>query len=122
MIEPKGAEILASITSLDKDYPIVTVNNYGKGKAIFVGLPANENLLNPLLDELINKLNIKKGPDVPSGIMARQIDEHHFLYLNVTGAPKEIQIKGKSKSILLGKEYNGNFIIAPYEPEFVETE
>jgi beta-galactosidase len=122
IIEPKATEVLASITSLDKDYPIVTVNNYGKGKAIFVGLPANESILNPLLDDLINKLNIKKGPDVPSGIMARQIDEHHFLYLNVTGAPKEIQIKGKSKSILLGKEYNGNFIIAPYEPEFIETE
>ena len=67
MIEPKGAEVLANITSLDKDYPIVTVNNYGKGKAIFVGLPANESILNPLLDELINKLNMKKGPDVPSG-------------------------------------------------------
>ena len=121
MIEPQGAEILASITSLDKDYPIVTVNNYGKGKAIFVGLPANESILNPLLDELITELSIKKGPSVPSGVMARQIDKNHFLYLNVTGEAKEIQMNGKSKSILLGKEYNGNFIIAPYEPEFIEV-
>jgi len=120
IIEPQGAEILASITSLDKDYPIVTVNNYGKGKAIFVGLGANEKILNPLLDDLINQLNIKKGPDVPSGIMARQIDEKHFLYLNVTGEPKEIQMNGKSKSILFDKEYSDNFIIAPYEPEFIE--
>jgi beta-galactosidase len=122
MIEPKGAEILASITSLDKDYPIVTVNSYGKGKAIFVGLPANENILNPLLDELINQLNIKKGPAVPSGIMARQIDKNHFLYLNVTGEPKEIQVKGNARSILWNKAYKGNFTIAPYEPEFIETE
>jgi len=122
VIEPKSAEVLASITSLDKDYPIVTVNNYGKGKAIFVGLPANERILNPLLDDLINKLNIKKGLDVPSGIMARQIDEKHFLYLNVTSEPKEIQMNGNSRSILWNKTYTGNFTIAPYEPEFIETE
>jgi beta-galactosidase len=121
IIETKGAEILASSTSLDKDYPIVTVNNYGKGKAIFVGLSANESILTPLLDDLINTLNIKKGPDVPSGIMARQVDATHFLYLNVTGEPKEIPMNVKSKSILFDKEYPGNFTIAPYEPEFIEV-
>jgi hypothetical protein len=26
----------------------------------------------------------------------------------------------KSKSILSGKNYSGNFIITPYEPEFIE--
>ncbi|MGB3006641.1 MAG: beta-galactosidase trimerization domain-containing protein, partial [Chitinophagaceae bacterium] len=122
MIEPKGAEVLASITSLDKDYPIVTVNNYGKGKAIFVGLSANESILNPLLDELINKLNMKKGPDVPSGIMARQIDATHFLFLNVSGETKEIQLKGKLRSILKDKHYEDNFTISAYEPEFIEVQ
>ncbi|MFI5137974.1 MAG: beta-galactosidase [Sphingobacteriales bacterium] len=121
VIEPKGAEILANVISLDKDYPIITSNKYGKGRAIYVGLPANGEVLGPLLDKLIDELGIKKGPEVPDGIMARQIDKNHFLYLNVTGIPKEIQMKGKSKSILLDKEYNGNFTIAPYEPEFIEV-
>jgi beta-galactosidase len=52
--------------------------------------------------------------------MARQIDKNHFLYLNVTGVPKEIPMKGASKSILFDKDYNGNFFVAPYEPEFIE--
>ncbi len=52
--------------------------------------------------------------------MARQIDKNHFLYLNVSGEPKEIQMKGKSQSILFDKDYSGNFTIAPYEPEFIE--
>lgn len=121
VIEPKGAEVLGTITSLDKDYPIMTVNRYGKGKAIYVGLPANGNILNPLVDELISELGIKKGPEVPSGVMARQIDKNHFLYLNTTGEPKEIQRKGNSRSILLDKDYTGNFTIAPYEPEFIEV-
>ena len=122
VIDPKEAEVLASITSLDKDYPIITSNKYGKGRAIYVGLAAKEEILNPLLDDLINELSIKKGPDVPNGVMARQIDSNHFLYLNTTGGPKEIKIKGQSKSILFEKNYSGSFAIGPYEPEFIEVE
>ena len=120
IIDLKGAEALGSITSLDKDYPIMTSNKYGEGRAIYVGLPANGNVLNPLLDELIKELDIKEGPMVPSGVMARQIDQNHFLYLNVSGQPKNIQLKENSRSILYDKDYSGNFTIAPYEPEFIE--
>jgi beta-galactosidase len=120
VIEPKGAEILGSMTSLHQDYPIVTSNKYGKGRAIYVGLPAKGGVLDALVDDLINELSIKKGPDVPAGVMARQIDRNHFLYLNVSGESKEIPMKGNSRSILFDKDYTGNFKIAPYEPEFIE--
>jgi beta-galactosidase len=121
VIEPKGAEILGNLTSLDKDYPIITSNKYGKGRAIYVGLPARGEVLGPLLDELITELDIKRGLIVPSGIMARQIDEKHYLYLNVSGEAKEIQLKGNLKSILTNKLYSNSFTIAPYEPEFIEV-
>ncbi|MFZ5941037.1 MAG: beta-galactosidase [Bacteroidota bacterium] len=120
LVYPEGAEVLGYISGLDKNYPIITSNHYGKGRAIYVGLPADGNTLGSLFDDLINELGIKKGPDVPSGIMARQIDEKHFLYLNVSGESKEIALKGKAKSILSGKSYNGSFSLAPYEPEFIE--
>ncbi len=120
VVESKGAEVLASIESLDKDYPIITSNKFGKGRAIYIGLPAKSEILNPLLDDLINELSIKKGPDVPSGVMARQIDRNHILYLNVSGEAKEALMKQNSRSILWDKDYNGNFMIAPYEPEFIE--
>jgi beta-galactosidase len=77
-------------------------------------------VLGGLIDELISELGIKKGLDVPSGVMARQIDEKHFLYLNVSGESKEIKIKRQSRSILFDKDYTGNFTIAPHEPEFIE--
>ena len=120
IIDLKGADLLASITSLDKDYPVITSNKYGKGKAIYVGLPAKGEILNSLLDDLIDELGINRGPDVPSGVMARQIDDNHFLYINVSSEPKEIKMDGSSMSILFDKEYSGNFIIAPFEPEFIE--
>ncbi len=120
IIEPKGAEVLGYITSLDKDYPVITSNKYGKGRAIYIGLPARNEVLSPLVNDLISKLSIKKGPDVPDGVMARQIDKNHILYLNTSGKPKEIKLKGKSQSILFDKDYTGNFTIEPYEPEFIE--
>lgn len=121
IIEPRGAEVIGSLTSLDKNYPIMTINKYGKGKAIYVGLPADGAVLDPLVDELLEELRIKKGPEVPSGVMARQIDKNHYLYLNVSGERKEIPINGKSKSILFDRDYSGNFSLAPYEPEFIEV-
>jgi beta-galactosidase len=119
IIDLKGAEIAGNLISLDKDYPIITSNIYGKGRAIYVGLPAG-NILDPLLDDLIKELFIKKGPEVPEGIMARQIDQNHFLYLNTSGEPKEIQMKANSRSILFDRDYLGNFTIGAYEPEFIE--
>jgi beta-galactosidase len=121
IIESKGAEIIGRLTSLDKDYPIMTSNKYGKGRAIYIGLPAKGEILGTLLDELIVELSIKKGPEVPGGVMSRQIDKNHILYLNVSGEPKEIQIQGNSRSILFDKDYSGSFTIAPFEPEFIEV-
>lgn len=120
IVEPKGAEVIGTLTSLDKDYPIMTSNKYGKGRAIYVGLPAKGEVLGGLIDDLISELGIKKGQDVPSGVMARQIDEKHFLYLNVSGETKEIKMNGKSHSILFDKDFTGNITLAPYEPEFIE--
>jgi beta-galactosidase len=120
IIETRGAEVLGSITSLDRDYPIVTSNRYGRGRAIYMGLPANSPVLGPLADDLIAALSIRTGPDVPAGVMARQIDDRHWLYLNVSGAPTEIRVKGTSRSLLSDKEYSGSFLLPPYEPDFIE--
>jgi beta-galactosidase len=120
VIESRGAEVLASITSLDKDYPIVTSNRYGSGRAIYVGLSANSGVMGPLADDLIDTLAIRKGPEVPAGVMARQIDGRHVLYLNISGEPKSIRLKGPSRSVLYDREYGEEVTIAPYEPEFIE--
>ena len=120
IIQPLDAEVLGNITSLDKEYPIITFNKYGKGRAIYIGIPARNEILTPLVDDLISELSITEGPDVPEEVMARQIDENHFLYLNISSEPKKIQIKGSSHSILFDKDYTDSFTISPYEPEFIE--
>jgi beta-galactosidase len=100
--------------------PVIPSNTYGKGRAIYVGLPAGGEVLGALLDDLTGELGSKRGPKVPDGVMARQKDENHFLYLNVSGEPREIHLKEKSRSVLYDKDYAGNFVIAPFEPDFIE--
>lgn len=120
IIVPTSAEVLGTITSLDKDYPIITSNKFGKGQAIYVGVPASGAVFDPMVDELIATLKIRKGPNVPAGVLAREINKDHYLFLNVSGEPKEIPMPSKSRSILFNRNYSGNFTLAPYEPEFVE--
>ena len=121
VIEPKDAKIIGKITSLDKDYPLITANQYGNGKAIYMGLPARGEILSPLLDDLISELAIKKGPAVPDSVMARQIDKNHILHLNISNKPRKIELKGRLRSLLFDKDYTNEFTIEPFEPDFIEV-
>lgn len=120
VIQPRGCSVIGTITSLDQDYPVITSNDYGKGKAIYVGLPARGEVLDPLVDDLISELSISRGPSVPAGVMARNIDDNHVLYLNPTDKPQTIEIDRNATSVLYGKDYSGSFTIPPFEPDFIE--
>jgi beta-galactosidase len=120
VIEPTGADVLGYIVSLDRDYPVITAHQFGAGTAIYVGLPARQEFLDPILDQLIVRLAIKTGPQVPADVMARQIDPEHILYLNLDGIAKHIELKGRAYSILHDREYEGGFMLDPFEPEFLE--
>lgn len=120
LVEPQGAEVLGKLVSLDKDYPIVTSHRYGKGQAIYIGLAASEEVLTPIVEELIKTLSISEGPDVPDGVMARRIDENHLLLLNITSEEKQVSVQGAAHSLLSGNKYLGSVPVAPQEPEFIE--
>jgi beta-galactosidase len=119
-VQPRGAEVLATITSLDRDYPVATAHRYGKGTAIYIGIPAESNVLEPLIDRCLAELAIDRGPEVPAGVMARRIDDRHVLYLNLNPEPVTIRIPDKARSILRDSDYAGTFDLPANEPDFIE--
>lgn len=84
-----------------------------------MGLPAREEILDPILNDVIGRLAIKTGPHVPAGVMTRQIDPIHNLYLNLEGIAKRIELKGRAHSILRDLECEDGFILGPFEPEVI---
>jgi beta-galactosidase len=121
VIEPKGAVVLGRIIGLDREHPLITRHRYGQGTAIYLGVPARESLLRPLLDDLVADLGITSGPVAPAGVMARRINAKHYLYLNLDGNPKQVPLSGSARSILYDRDYRDGFKLDPYAPEFVEV-
>lgn len=120
IVYPTAAEVLAEITSLPGNPVIMTENKYGKGRAYYIGLPAGSGIMDELMDMLIPEIGLKMGPDVPDGVMARDIDAQHTLYLNTTDSEKVIRVGGKAEGLISGKKFKDEVVIPPFEAEFVE--
>jgi beta-galactosidase len=119
-IHLRGAKVVASIVGLDRDYPVATVNEFGKGRAIYVGIPARRAVFDVILDTELDRQSIRPALDVPPGVLARVIDETHLLYLNLDGENKAITVPGPARSILHNCEYSSDFTLSPFDADFIE--
>lgn len=120
ILEPRTAEVFASLGNLDEELPAVTVNSYGKGKAYYVAVPAHEGILKPLLRYLCPELDINAGNRTPEGVVSRNLELGQVLYINITGETKEIPLTNSVKSLYSGKVHNGVLTLEKYEVDVVE--
>jgi beta-galactosidase len=105
VLEPRGAQPLASFTNTPEKSPAITINTYGKSRAIYVSVSAQMPTLAPLMRSLYPKLDIARGPKTPTGVYARVV-EGRTLYVNTTGVEKTIAIRGKKREVLSGHTYD----------------
>lgn len=119
VLEPSTAKVLGRFSDVDGSSPVVTVNNFGKGKAIYVATPAQESVLQPLYRELYEELGIQRGPNTPTGVFARVVD-NRTLYVNTTTETKEIRLSGKKKGLLSGEKFKNILQLRPYGVDLVE--
>jgi len=117
ILQPTSAEVLATFTDLEQDLPAMTINQYGKGKAIYIAVPAQKELMGELLDHLYVELQIEKGPQTPQGVVARQVGEH-VLYVNTTATEQQVDaITGKEHQ---EKIFTSKLVLEPYGVEVVK--
>jgi len=119
VLEPSTAEVMARFTSIDGTPPAITVNRFGKGRALYVATPAQPQIMRPLLRRLLDELGIERGPKTPDGVFARVVQGRAF-YVNTTGAPVDVPIAGAMTGLLSGKRWEGLLRLEPRGAELVD--
>ena len=115
------AKAVFDLTGIKESLPALTVNSYGKGKAYYVAVAAEQILFDYLMDLLCEELAIKKPPVVPDGIAVGKIAEDVYLYVNTIGKEMKIPISKPVKSLLGNASYIGTLPLSEYEVEIVQT-
>lgn len=93
----------------------VTVNPWGKGQAVYVGVPAREELLAALLEKLCGLG--PAFPEAPKGVAARSLAGGAVLYVNTTGRAAAVPARGEA--LLTGAPCHGQLTLPPYGVEAV---
>src|SRR6266498_4050684 len=106
VLEPRTAKSLAMFTNTPEKSPAITVNNFGKGRAIYVAVPWQMSVIGPLVRGMFKNLHIEKGPETPPGVYARVV-EGRTLYLNTTDEDKSVPIKRSKRGLISGASYEG---------------
>jgi beta-galactosidase len=119
VLEPQGAQTLATFSNMPDHPPAVTVNKYGKGQAIYLAAPAQASLIGPIVQSLYKQLGIEPGPETPDGVYARVVNGR-TLYVNTTDKEKDLELGKKAHGVLSHQSYDGQMKLGPYQVDFVE--
>lgn len=118
IIEPKGCQILATYA---KDFyagrPAVTMNNFGLGKAIYIGTMSHQHFYNDLVSWLRQMCGLQPLLKVPENIevsMRQKEGIRVFFLLNHQNSPVRIQFYKPMHDFLTGNTFSGNYDLPPH--------
>lgn len=118
-IELKGAKSVAEYVNGQAIDGITAIseNSYGRGKAVYVGVPASEMLFKFLLERY--GTNLIKLDYVPEGVVYRSLESGLKLYVNTTESDQTVLLKSSVKSVLSDKVYKNELCLGKYDVEAV---
>ncbi len=118
LIEPKECQVLATYA---KDFytgrPAMTMNNFGLGKAIYIGTLSHQHFYNDLvvwLRQLCNLHPLLKVPDNIEVSMRQKDDARIYFLLNHQNTPVRIQFYKPMHDFLTGNTFSGNYDLPPH--------
>ncbi len=119
VLELDTAKPYAMFLNTREKSPAVSINQYGKGQAIYVATAAQPSILGPLVRTLYAGLGIARGPETPSGVYAREVNGR-TLYVNTTTEPKSVPLSGTKTGVLSGQRYSGSLHLGPYGVDLLQ--
>ena len=118
LIEPKECQVLATYA---KDFyagkPALTMNNFGNGKAIYIGTMSHQYFYYDLvvwLRQLCNLFPLLKVPDTVEVSMRQKEDRKIYFLLNHQNSPIRIQFYKPMHDLLTGSMFQGNYDLPPH--------
>jgi beta-galactosidase len=118
IIEPKGCQILAVFT---KDFyanrPAMTLNNFGLGKAIYIGTMSHQHFYHDLVTWLRQTCSLHPLLKVPENVevsMRQKEGTRVFFLLNHQNSSVRIQFYKPMHDFLTGNTFSGNYDLPPH--------
>ena len=113
VLEPATARVLARFANVEGAPPAITVNGFGKGKAIYVATTAQPQLMRSLYRRLYAELDIAPGPVTPEGVNARAV-RGGVLYVNTTASARQVKLERPATGLLSGNRWNEVLQLGPF--------
>jgi beta-galactosidase len=113
------AKVVARFTNTPDHTPALTINQFGKGNALYLATESNASAMSPVLDYLYKIAGVQRGPQTPEGVYARVV-EGRTLYVNTTGEQKKIPIAGTAKGIISDRVYEGAVVLGPQQADLIQ--
>jgi beta-galactosidase len=119
ILKPAGATVVARYT---QEYyagkPAITVNQFGAGRAVYVGAVGDAGLYDPLANWLLDTVGLQSAFTMPPGVevsrRARAGKNLDFI-LNHNDSPQTIHLGSACLNLLTGLQLEGNVQVGPFE-------
>ncbi len=118
--EPSTATTLALFEGLPTEVPAITINQFGRGHALYIAMPSTDKVMQPIVEHLIMSLHLHDGPTTPEGVYARVVNGG-TLYVNSTEALQKVSIPGSFHRTLSNADGHDELELKPFEVELVEA-
>lgn len=117
LITPEGAEVLAQYnSSWYTPYAAVTVNNYGKGKAYYIGCGISQEFYDTLMKQLLSEYAVKDiiFPEEVE-INIREKEGKKFIFVNnFSDRTVRIELKSSKIDLIDNKPVQGEMELPPF--------
>jgi beta-galactosidase len=113
ILELDTAKPMATFENTPAKSAAITVNRFGKGKAIYLATAAQPEFIGPLIRSLYADLAIEQGPVTPKGVSARTV-EGRTLYVNTTDATMSVTVPMGRKDALGAVVTGGKLTLPGY--------
>jgi beta-galactosidase len=118
IIEPKGCNVLGTYS---KDFyagkPAMTINQFGEGKAVYLGTMSHQHFYNDLVTWLRNLCNLHpllKVPDTIEVSMREKDGQRIYFLLNHQNTPVRLHFYKPMHDFLSGNNFTGSYDLPPH--------